>query len=297
MLIIIPLLLFLPFSYAIASFWPGNYTARTLLLVRQTTSTNPLSKDQTSPTPLLNERIDGLRALLFSDHVLSNVVDDQVDAAIGENQKRLRIQELRRSLWLEPIGNEFLQITYTGKMAPGLGSKLETVLIRFTEALTRQGGRNVGDLLLERRASELNDAKAVVDQLSAQRDAAPSAQRTELDQKLSNAIVKHEAAQNVYDEYHRKLGNSAPISGVDLVNSASNMIVIDPPRDPQFPSMSKLYKFAIVYGAGMLFAIGLVFFAEITDPYVRDRRAISNVTGLRFVATVGTIEQMGDGKS
>lgn len=297
MVIIIPILLFLPFAYAIASYWPGKYTARTLLLVQQSASTNPLSKGQTSPAPLLGERIDGLRALLFSDHVLRNVVDDQVDPAIGEKEKRLLVQELRRSLWLEPIGNEFLQITYTGKMAQGLGAKLENVLIRFTEALMRQSGRNVGDLLLERRASELNGAQRVVDQLTAQRDTVPSAQRGEVDKKISSATLRLETAQQVYDEYHRQLGSSAPGSGMDLLNSASSMIVIDPPSDPQFPSMSKLYKFAIIFCAGILLSFGLVFAAEITDPYVRGRRDISKGTGLDFVATIGKIEQASDGRS
>lgn len=295
-LIIIPLLLFLPFSYAIASYWPGNYTARTLLLVQQTTSNNPLSTDQASSVPLLSERIDGLRALLFSEHVLGNVVDDQFGTAIGENEKRLRIQELRRSLWLEPIGNEFLQITYTGKMAQGLGARLEIVLIRFTEALMRQGGRNVGDLLLERRAKELTDAKLTVDQLAAQRDTVPSTQRGEFEKKLSSATLKQEAAQTVYDEYQHQLGSSAPGPGVDLVNSASSMIVVDPPSDPQFPSMSKLYKIALIFGAGVLFSFGLAFAAEMMDPYVRDRRSIAKITGLNFVATIGKIDQTRDGR-
>jgi hypothetical protein len=66
-LLLVPVLIMLPMSMMWALYGPRTYVAKSLMLLQEATSTNPLAKDSGGQATRIQERIAGLQALLKSD--------------------------------------------------------------------------------------------------------------------------------------------------------------------------------------------------------------------------------------
>jgi len=157
-LVIVPVLLMIPLSIAAAFLLPRTYIARTLLVMQEGEQSNPLARD--NPTPaVLNQRVQGLDALLKSDQVLLPFVQGGDTKLPADTASRQKIEQLRRDLSLELVGSDFLEIQLRGAKKEGLGSQLQQVLNRFFEVLLAEDAPNAGQIIVQSRSDELKTAE------------------------------------------------------------------------------------------------------------------------------------------
>lgn len=178
---------------------PGSYVARSLMLLRETDTNNPFSKDTSQPgSDRLREHVAGLQALLDSEYVLGPVVDATGDELkVTPKRRAAKIEELRKRSSVDLIGSDFLEFSIKGGNPKGLGRQLEAITTRFLEVLTSQGGTSVGAVLISKRKQELDIAErenaGLQERLAAALPGGLEAYRTrikaldQLDQRLGEA--------------------------------------------------------------------------------------------------------------
>jgi hypothetical protein len=169
-LLIMPVATMLIIGLIAAALWPGGYTARSLVMLHERSSGNPLAKETSLPSPEgMEETVKGLRALLLSDHVLGQVTSDI--ASPGDMRSSAeKIRDLRQSLSLELRGTDFLEFRLEGAHSAGLGRQLQAIMARFIETLLFQRGTSLGEFLLGRRFEELQAAEQMYRELKDQLD-------------------------------------------------------------------------------------------------------------------------------
>jgi capsular polysaccharide biosynthesis protein len=158
-LVVVPLLLMVPLSIAAAFLLPRTYIARTLLVMQESEQSNPLARDNPAPAAL-NQRVQGLDALLKSDQVLLPFVQGGDGRLPADTASRQKIEELRRDLSLELVGSDFLEIQLRGSRKQGLGSQLQQILNRFFEVLLAEDAPNAGQIIVQSRSDELKAAES-----------------------------------------------------------------------------------------------------------------------------------------
>ncbi len=135
-------------------------------MIQETSAANPLARDTAPSTERLQQVAVGVRALLLSDHVLTQAIEalEPVDGF----SRATAVRQLRESLSLELVGTDFLEFKLSGSKAAGLGKRLEIVLSRLAEALISQSGANFSDFLLSSWKTELVSAEALRSEFLAQ---------------------------------------------------------------------------------------------------------------------------------
>lgn len=162
LLLILPILVMLPLSLAWWIYGPRTYVAKSLMLLQEAASTNPLAREGTGgPTGRIQDRIAGLQALLKSDRVLGGVFRDLAsDPVRGAADFAGWRRDFSQALTVELIGTDFLEFQLKGSSPHGLGKKLEAVNSRFLEALLpEQNAMFASQVLLEKRKDELDNAQ------------------------------------------------------------------------------------------------------------------------------------------
>jgi capsular polysaccharide biosynthesis protein len=283
-LILIPILLMIPIGYAAATFLPQTYVVRTLLLLQEGAQDNPLARE-TTVRSLIQERVAGMDALLRSDQVLSRVVEEiEPDGAqLSERERAIRIADLRSELSLDLIGSDFIEIRLRTSRAAGATAKLETIVTHFLEALVvgRQG-QSAARFLMDRKTAELEAARqardAAVARLARARDAnAP-------DEMLVDALAQREQALADAEAEHafhaERLGRAGEPGAVGILRSPERVVVFDPPRDPQFSTISRMIYMGSALGAGILLGLSLAFASEWFNARVREPDELEALTGV-----------------
>lgn len=166
-------LVLLPLSAIFAKFQPKPYVAHSLLLLQETGRDTLLSKNSDVPSGSMQERINGLQALLKSNHVLTTSVRQILGDETPSDPRQLAylVKDLDEALSLTLVGNEFIEFQLKGTNPQGLGKKLETVMLTLMETLmSDQNTTSAAQLLIERRRDELRasektfaELKAIVD--------------------------------------------------------------------------------------------------------------------------------------
>lgn len=154
---------------AYAIFAPRTYVAKSLLLLQETGSDLPVTRDL-AHFGRMQERIAGLRALLKSDLVLYSVMLDVAgpDAPSKPQNIAAWIRDFSSALSLELVGSDFLEFQLKGSTQKGLGKQLEAVTSRFLEALlSTSDAINATQVLLDRRKEELEVAERAYEQFKA----------------------------------------------------------------------------------------------------------------------------------
>jgi hypothetical protein len=393
-LLIIPILIMLPVGYAASKLMPLNYVTRSLMLLQETGDTGPLTREPANVQFITKEeRLAALRALLLSERVLGGVLDD---LGITDPPKRaVEIGELRRTIWLEGAGTNFIEIYHSGASPIGLGKQLESVISRLLDALVpEQGEPDAIRILLEKHKRDLATARALraelekqqtelsidnpaaaearlaelgrqreakaeelrqadetveqirlsgtfgaatveqleqeIDQLAnptgseeaegarpmrakdiatlreafAKRKAALSEQekiaaaieteqrKIPMYERLKGQLGETErdiaAAQDQLDATQRRLESVRLRSSVGILRAPELIRIVDPPRDPEFPTRSPMIYLLAALAAGGLLGLGLASITEFLDTSLRDPDEFSEVAGAPVVTRIGT---------
>ena len=288
-LLVVPLLIMIPVSIAAALLFPGGYVARSLMLLQETAGNNPLAKEATAlPSDRMRERVSALRALLASDFVLGQALEDLGGDAYSSKQRASKIQELRQAVSVDLIGGDILEFRLSGSTAEGLGRQLEIVTSRLMETLLAQGAMSVGEILINKRQQELEAAERQNAALKKRMaDALPDTPSPE-NETLSSQIIESDkivhVARETYETYKKRYGSAAANRSASLFSAPESIIVIDPPKDPSFPVRRRLYVFLSGIFAGLLLGAGLVMLAEFLDRTVRHPDQLIALTGVPIIA-------------
>jgi uncharacterized protein involved in exopolysaccharide biosynthesis len=162
-LLVVPVLIVLPLSIAAAFIVPSVYASRALLLLQESASDSLAPREATAYGETVRDRIAGLQAFLKSDHVLIPVIEAGWDHKTEINARRMLVdlEELRRRLSLELIGNDFLQFQLRGSKREELRPILEAIISRFLGSLMapEETVLSATQLVKERSAKELETAE------------------------------------------------------------------------------------------------------------------------------------------
>ena len=143
-IICIPVLL-LPILATIASFYvPKSYSTRMSILVQEPAALNPFL-EEFALSPKLKERIKPLQALLKSEHVLEDVLEDlgEIDENTPAKKRALAIDRLANSVNSELVGAEVIKLTLKGSNSEGMARKLTAISNRFVERIVAPGRSSV----------------------------------------------------------------------------------------------------------------------------------------------------------
>jgi hypothetical protein len=135
-----------------------TYLARTLMLLQESDRINPLTREPVAaPLEPIQARMVSLKAILFSDHVLSQIVN-RIDhsAPLSGRQLTLKMQELQRALSLDLVGSEVIELRLSGNNPNGLGNQLGIVVETLLQAMMPQeGGTTAAQVLINKQQGRL----------------------------------------------------------------------------------------------------------------------------------------------
>lgn len=132
--IALPLLLLPVLGGAIGSLVPLSYDTRMSMLVQEPGRFNPFLEDL-SVRSNLKDRMDGLRALLTSRHVLLPVAEDlgMVGTGASEGDQSRAVGSLAADVSVQLIGQEMVELRYRARRPEGMDRILGRIGERFIE--------------------------------------------------------------------------------------------------------------------------------------------------------------------
>ncbi|WP_375754012.1 GumC family protein [Vibrio sp. HN007] len=134
--IVIPMLV-LPLAGGFVShIAPKQYRSHTSMLIQETAKMNPFLQDIAVSTGF-KERINGLRTLLKSRHILLSVAREQqlITEDMTFQQQEQIVAELSNSLSVSQLGNDYVKISLTSENKDEIKPLLESVSKHFIEQL------------------------------------------------------------------------------------------------------------------------------------------------------------------
>ncbi len=135
-IIIIPALVFPVIGLLIGVVSPRVYTSHTSMLLQETSKMNPFLEDL-AVSAMLKERMDSIKTLLHSRHILALVSKDLglVDENSSEAEANTVINQLSDGLSVEMAGKDLIRIQYISGNPMRMQQTLESVSIHFIEQL------------------------------------------------------------------------------------------------------------------------------------------------------------------
>lgn len=132
--IVLPVLLLPPLAAVVGSLVPLSYETRMSILVQEPGRFNPFLEDL-SVRSNLRDRMDGLRALLTSRHVLLPVAEDLGMIAHGasEGDQSRAVAALSADVSVQLIGQEMVELRYRARRPDAMDRVLSRVGERFIE--------------------------------------------------------------------------------------------------------------------------------------------------------------------
>ncbi|MBW3697800.1 chain-length determining protein [Vibrio sp. T187] len=164
--IVVPILI-LPFvGFGVSKLTPLKYEAHTSMLIQETAKMNPFLEDIAVST-MLKDRINALRTLLKSRHVLYSVAEELelITDEMSDIERDKVIADISNRLTITQLGKEFLQINLTANKPDGMKELLRSVSDHFIEQLLapeRSSIQDSSDFLaihIEKRRKELDVAE------------------------------------------------------------------------------------------------------------------------------------------
>lgn len=125
----------LPIFAALASYMaPKNYASHTSMLIQETAKLNPFLEDL-AVSSMLKDRINSLKVLLHSRHILGVVALDQalVNEQTSPQQHDQIIAELSGALSIQMLGKDLIRIDYKSNTPNGMKQMLQSVSTQFIE--------------------------------------------------------------------------------------------------------------------------------------------------------------------
>ncbi|WP_135382550.1 GumC family protein [Vibrio tasmaniensis] len=134
--IVLPIII-LPFvGFGISKLAPTEYDAHTSMLIQETAKMNPFLEDIAVST-MLKDRLNALRTLLHSRHVLYSVAEELqlTTSDMPEFEKQEIITDLSQRLSVTQLGKDFLKISLMSNTPVGMEQTLHSVSDHFIEQL------------------------------------------------------------------------------------------------------------------------------------------------------------------
>ncbi|SBS68739.1 GumC family protein [Vibrio atlanticus] len=164
--IVLPILI-LPFvGLGVSKLAPTKYDAHTSMLIQETAKMNPFLEDIAVST-MLKDRLNALRTLLHSRHVLYSVADELqlTTSDMPEVEKQEIITDLSQRLSVTQLGKDFLKISLTSNTPNGMEQTLRSVSEHFIEQLLAPERSSIEDssnflkIHIDKRSAELEEAE------------------------------------------------------------------------------------------------------------------------------------------
>lgn len=133
--IILPILIMPVLGLIIGVTTPRKFETSTTILVQEPSMQNPFLKDLMVETNL-KKRMDALKALVHSRHILTEVVVKRgmvEDAEKDPAKTEMAVATLSKALKVSLIGNELVRIEYEAPKTDGMVDTLSLVALRFVE--------------------------------------------------------------------------------------------------------------------------------------------------------------------
>ena len=229
-LMIIPFALVLAAGLLYAKLAPKTYVARSLLLLQEVTRDMPLSRELPN-SGRSQDRAVALQALLKSNRVLHAVMTDLAEPEVIANPRLAAawITGFSKSLSLEPVGNDFLEISLASASPHGLGEQLGIVTLRFFEALLSSNDvLSATQVLLDGMKQKVVEAEAAVAQFQQTSAQVPGSQQAALrDQtaalrvQILAATPELEAQSRAVDAIRRQIQASKSVKRATVSKATS----------------------------------------------------------------------------
>ncbi|MDH5916075.1 GumC family protein [Vibrio splendidus] len=164
--IVLPILI-LPFvGFGVSKLAPTKYDAHTSMLIQETAKMNPFLEDIAVST-MLKDRLNALRTLLHSRHVLYSVADELklTTPDMPEIEKQEIITDLSQRLTVTQLGKDFLKISLSSNTPDGMEATLRSVSEHFIEQLLAPERSSIEDssnflkIHIDKRSAELEVAE------------------------------------------------------------------------------------------------------------------------------------------
>jgi len=164
--IVIPVII-LPFmGLIIGTLSPKHYSSHTSMLIQETAKMNPFLEDL-AVSSMLKERMDALKTLLHSRHILSAVAEERnlIDEETSAQRHDEIIAELSTALSVKMMGKDLIRIDYKSGSPDNMKETLEVVSNQFVEQLLAPERSSMKDSSrfltehLEERKIELDKAE------------------------------------------------------------------------------------------------------------------------------------------
>ncbi len=135
-LITIPMLTLPIIGLLVGLLSPKHYSSHTSLLIQETAKMNPFLEDF-AISAMLKERMDGLKTLLHSRHILGLVAKERglTDDKTSAFEYDEIIAELSSSLKVKKIGMDLIRIDYKSSQPDGMKETLQVISNHFIEQL------------------------------------------------------------------------------------------------------------------------------------------------------------------
>ena len=133
--IVIPMLILPILGLLVANVTPKKYDSHTSMLIQETAKMNPFLEDIAVST-MLKDRINALKTLLHSRHVLYSVAQELelIDSSMTKLEQEQIINDLSQRLMVTQLGKDFLKISLTSHTP----EKMEETLTSVTEHFIAQ---------------------------------------------------------------------------------------------------------------------------------------------------------------
>ncbi|MEY8240210.1 MAG: hypothetical protein RPT25_07685 [Cycloclasticus sp.] len=225
-LITIPMLTLPIIGLLVGLLSPKHYSSHTSLLIQETAKMNPFLEDF-AISAMLKERMDGLKTLLHSRHILGLVAKERglTDDKTSALEYDEIIAELSNSLKVKKIGMDLIRIDYKSSQPDGMKETLQVISNHFIEQLLAPERSSMKDSSIflaghiGTRQKELSKAES---ELAAFKDK----HSNELpDLHLTNLNRLAKLKQRLAEREAEFAGATKSLGGLDLQLSKTNPVV------------------------------------------------------------------------
>ncbi len=224
--IVLPMLI-LPFvGFGVSKLAPTKYDAHTSMLIQETAKMNPFLEDIAVST-MLKDRLNALRTLLHSRHVLYSVADELqlTTPDMPDLEKEEIITDLSQRLSVTQLGKDFLKISLTSNTQTGMEATLRSVSEHFIEQLLAPERSSIEDssnflkIHIDKRRIELEKAEeALALYMNENMQSTPEVQSQSLNRLAS-------LKQNLAEKEAELSGVEKSLGSIDQQLSKTNPVI------------------------------------------------------------------------
>lgn len=203
-----------------------NYESHTSMLIQETAKMNPFLEDL-AVSSMLKERMDTLKTLLHSRHILASVAQERglIDDKTPPEKYDTVIQDLSTALAVHMAGKDLIRIDYKSNDPEGMKETLEVISLEFIEQLLAPERSSMTDSS-NFLADHLNERRKELDQAELALANFRSQHANELPElHLSNMSRLAQLKQRLSERKAELAGASKSLGSLDQQLSKTNPVV------------------------------------------------------------------------